>query len=408
MKKMWLLLLYTFFQCYCLEYIGGGIVFYKALSYCSFVLLWFYSLIYKKNRRVISHDKRTRNTLKLIAIFILFSIFPAFFIEDQSISTSIMTTIGFVFVMLNYEILRRLNISPYIVERILLIFSFIYLGVVVINIFTFPNMMFGNGEMDFERGGIRIRSNLLMFGVFSYFYFLYEFFKANKLKYLIFSIIMFIAVATSLFRVYILLMLGLAAILFFKNISLHKGISIIIPLLLIVFFVIPKTEIYNNLVEVSKTQKEVSDNTKEDVRLQAYRYFVIESQSGIESILFGHGVASLGHSDYGKREELRQESTGIYQTDAGWAGCFHDYGIFAVLSFAYLLFLGIFKKKNKSTGYLFYFYVLCFFVNFAHGILQSPIMLYVLVLSFYILNYKPLYDQRVKIENISNQLNNHC
>lgn len=405
MKKMWLLLLYTFLQSYCLEYRGIDIVYYKALSFLSFFLLWFYSLSYKKLYLLKAQDKRTRTTLHIIAVSVFFSIIPAFLIEGQSLSTSIMTTISFVLVMFNYDIYRRMKVNAYTVERIFLMFGFIYFAIVVINILTFPNMIFGSGEMDLDRGGIRIRTNLMMFGVFSFFYYTYYYFKSKKNIYILYSIMMFIAVSSSLFRVYILLMLGLAAILILKNISIRKGILTIIPLVLVLLFIIPKTNIYKNLIEVSMAQKEISDNKKEDVRIQAYKYFVVESQTGIGSVLFGHGIASLGHSEYGNREESRQESTGIYQTDAGWAGCFHDYGIFAVSSFAYLLFIGILKRKSAPNGYLSYFYFLCFFVNFAHGILQSPIMLYVLVLSLYILNYKPLYDKRAKMTGPNMPLN---
>ena len=388
MKKLWPIYLYIFFQCYCLEYKGIDVVHSKALAYASFVLMWVYSFMLRKYNKKNSADRRITSVLNLITIAITLSIVPAYLIEGQSLGTSIMTTMAFIFVMMNYNIFKRLKIDPQRLERILVAFGFIYVGIVIVNILTFPNMLFGSGELDLERGGIRMRSNMLVFGVFSFFYFINEYLIQRKKVYLLYAFVMFIAVASSLFRIFIILMLGLGAILILRYTSLKKKVWILLTLGLIFFLVIPQTSIYKNLVEVSEAQKEVSDNSKEDVRLRGNRYFFIESQTGIGSVLFGHGIASLGHSEYGKKEEARQGETGIYQADAGWGGIFHDYGIIASLGFVYLLLYGVFKKKGRAGKYLSYYYAFVFLVAFAHGVLQNPIMPFLLVTSFYVMNYK--------------------
>ena len=397
MKKMWPIYIFTFFQCYCLEYKGIDMSYCKALAYASFVLMWGYTVLLKKRNKKNVSGRRTINVLHIIALAITLSILPAYFIEGQSIGISFMTTISYIFVMLMYDIWKRLGVDPYQLEKLIVLGGFVYVGVVITNIFTFPDMLFGSGELDLERGGIRMRSNMLMFGVFSYFYFLNKYLIKGKGAYLLYAFIMFVAVASSFFRVFILLMLGLGAFMILHNSSLRKRIWILVTLFLLFFIIIPQTDVYKNLVEVSKAQKDVSDNSQEDIRIQGNRYFFIESQVGLGSVLLGHGIASIGHSEYGKREEARQRESHIYQADAGWGGIFHDYGIIATLGFAYLLVYGYLRKKGQETRYLSYFYILNFTAAFAHGVLQIPIMLYVLVTSFYILDFKPksynLYNQ---------------
>jgi len=391
MKRIWILYIFTFFQCFCLQYKGIDSVICKALSYVSFILVFSYSL-FIHNKRIVNdkYEKKTKKIFHIIAVGITFSIIPACLIEDQPFIISVMTTIGFIFVMLDYDILRRLRIDPEAIERLFVFYGFVYVGIVIVNFLTFPNMIFGSGELDLERGGIRMRSNMLMFGVLSFFYFINKYLNYKKWTSLVSAFIMFVAVASSFFRVYIILMLGLAALMLFLKTTGKRRVAIILSIIVVLFLIIPRTSIYKNLVEVSETQKELSDNSKEDVRIQATRYFVIESQTGIESILLGHGMASYGNSEYGKREELRADNTGFYQADVGWAGCFYDFGLITVLGFMSLLLSGIFRKKNSKTQYLTYFFLFYFLGAIANGHFQYTMLLYILPLAFYVLNYYQL------------------
>ena len=388
MRKVGLLYIFTFFQCFCLEYRELDSTFCKGLSYISFVLVWLYSIMQGRGIEYFSeYDKKISMTFKVITASLFLSIIPAVIIEEQSFSISLMTTIGFIFSMMTYNVIRRLQVSAQSVERMIISFGFVYVAIVIINILTFPDMLFGSGELDLDRGGIRMRSNMLMFGVFSFFYFVNNYIVNKKKKNLLFALIMFFAVSSTLFRVYIVLMLGLASIMLLKYESIQRKVRIGILLFIIFFLVIPQTTIYKNLVEVSEAQKELSNNSKEDVRLQAYRYFVLESQTGLVSVLMGHGIASLGNSDYGEREEIRQDNTGVYQADVGWAGCFYDFGIVVVLAFAFLLFSGILVKKSSPYRYLSYFYVFYVLGAIANGHFQYSMQMLILPLSFYVLTH---------------------
>lgn len=396
--RIWFLFIFVFFQCYCLEFKPLNVTLCKALSYFSFALVWLYTILSTKKVRLKKHDIKTRKIFHILTIGIFLSMLPAVIIEGQSLATSFMTTIGFIFSMMTYGLVRRLNVGTKGVEQVLIIYGFIYVLIVLVNLATFPNMLFGSGELDMDRGGIRMRSNMIMFGALLFFYFLNKYIVYKKKKDLFFAGIMFFAVSASLFRVYIVLMLGLGTLMVLSYVSIRKKIVVTLLMSIVFLIIIPQTTIYKNLAEVSEAQKEMSDNNKEDVRIQGYRYFVYESQTGLESILFGHGIASLGNSEYGRREENRQEETGIYQADVGWAGCFYDFGLITVLSFAYLLIYGILKKKPDSTRYLTYFYSFFFLGAIANGHFQYTMVLILLPLSFYILNFKPLETNNLRLK----------
>lgn len=95
---------------------------------------------------------------KILICGIIFSSFMATFFHEQSFKTSFIAIIPYLFGYLVFYILMKFNIPKEKIEKAIWVFCFISMGIYIINMITFPNIIFGTGkdEYDMSRGIVRL------------------------------------------------------------------------------------------------------------------------------------------------------------------------------------------------------------------------------------------------------------
>lgn len=95
---------------------------------------------------------------KILICGIIFSSFMATFFHEQSLKTSFIAIISYILGYLVFYILMKFNIPKEKIEKTIWVFCFISMGIYIINMITFPNIIFGNGqdEYDMSRGIVRL------------------------------------------------------------------------------------------------------------------------------------------------------------------------------------------------------------------------------------------------------------
>jgi hypothetical protein len=131
--------------------------------------------------------------------------------------------------------------------------------------------------------------------------------------------------------------------------SVVKKIMLTIAVILLFHFVLPQIPVYQSLMETSKEQIERNED-HEDVRLNAYEFYIYKNQTNALTPFFGNGVPSF-ISPWGKRFETEIIHEHAFAVDVGWAGFYWYFGFFTTLALFLLLCRAIRKRKSKDNKY---------------------------------------------------------
>ena len=161
----------------------------------------------------------------------------------------------------------------------------------------------------------------------------------------------------------------LGLLFLFKNLSAIKRLSLIVIVFLIYLFVLPQIPIYNSLVETTKMQAESNKYESEDVRVQAYKFYMYEYQTNTLSHVLGNGVPSFT-SVWGDKFKTITQARHVFAADVGWVGFYWYFGIIATFSLFVMFLKAALKKKDMDKEYLSYWF---YYIIFA-CIASAPIL----------------------------------
>ena len=309
---------------------------------------------------------------------LLTSIIMVTFFQHQTFLTTIVATLPYLFAYSLFYVLMKLNIPKKQIEKCLWAFCLIGMVVYLVNIISFPNMLFGveKDEYDMSRGIIRLSVPSLTIITLCFFYSINQWMISHDRKYIWIILLTFTFIVLSVTRQHILLSTLFGLLFVMQKASWTKKICVAMTCVLLFIFVLPKIPIYQTMVELSESQLVHNQYEEEDIRIQAWRFYTYEYQTNTASILFGNGIPSLGKSQWGIEVEqtISPDYGGnrCFAADVGWAGFFWYFGLFATTGLFILLAKGIKKKKQLHRQYLSYWlmYTIC------AAITSGPILYY--------------------------------
>lgn len=283
--------------------------------------------------------------------------------HEQSLKISLIAILPTILGYSIFYFLMKVNIPKEKIERIIWIFCFISMGIYIINMMSFPNIIFGaeKEEYDMSRGIVRIGINSIELIVLFFFYSINQWMITKKKKYVWLILLTAIFIVLSVTRQIILLSAVLGIFFVLKQASLQKKIIVISFCALFYFIILPQIPIYQTMIDLSESQAERSQTEKEDIRITAWKFYTDEYQTNKLTRVFGNGMPSIGNSKWGndfeKTVSYDYGGNGCFFVDVGWAGFYWLFGAVATLSLIILFFKAIFKKKSSDKQYLSYWFI---------------------------------------------------
>lgn len=295
------------------------------------------------------------------------SIFVSTFVEGQPFLTSCMVMIPHLTYFLFY-LFKKYGLTKELMERIVITISILYAMVIVLNFITYPFVIFGKAELDLSRGGIRNRVPGVDYAVFVMLYFINRFLSTNGRRYIVYSGAYFILICLSLTRQTIAISALLGMLFFFNKISIGRKLFLGIVAFLMFQYVVPQIPLVQNMMNLTEEQSERNAaRDEDDIRIQGYKYFLIEGQQDIPRFFMGHGKASFGNSAFGDRREKFEEETRIFAADVCFSGFLYIFGFIAWLGLMFIMIKGILVRKSPNLQYITYFLLYILLTSLASG-----------------------------------------
>ena len=122
------------------------------------------------------------------------------------------------------------------------------------------------------------------------------------------------------------------------------------------FFIIPQTTIYQNMAELTENQLEMNNGGKDDIRMQAYKYYLFDYNDSLGETIFGNGLYH-SKSEWGKSVSKIIENKGLVLSDVGFASLFHQFGIIGIIILGFFFFK-IFKQSHDKQHLFIKYYIL--------------------------------------------------
>jgi hypothetical protein len=236
--------------------------------------------------------------------------------------------------------LHLIKPDPKELERIFIFYAVIFIVFYILQYLVYPTKIFNVG-MQIDRGTIRIGLAGVAFTSIAYFLLLQRFLTENKVRDLL--ICMLILLVTILLGgrqlIFVLLFMTIIYLVMSKRI---KNRLVIYTLILIAL--IPLYFIFFNIFQEIFEQTLVNlDSGSEDIRVKAYRFFLMKSFPNTLSFITGNGVPSPT-SSYGKNMEIITSRFHYYISDIGIIGNYFYFGMFFLIG-VLMLFWRVFTAK---------------------------------------------------------------
>ena len=259
----------------------------------------------------------------------------------------------------------------------------------IVNLFSFPNMIFGEtkDEYDMSRGFVRIGVPMIEIVVTYFFYSINQWIVTKQRKNIYWILLTAVMIFMSLTRQVIALSAILGMLFIMQKASWFKKISVIAICVFVVYVVLPQIPMVKTMMELSENQA-ANNRNDEDIRVTAWRFYTTEFQTNQLSPILGNGVPSYGKSRWGNFVEQTTALTvdggnACFTVDVGWAGFFWYFGGIATLGLLLLLIKGIRTAKYEDKQYLSYSLTFIALTAIASG----PILYYSQICSLSLILY---------------------
>jgi hypothetical protein len=279
--------------------------------------------------------------IKYIIYSIFLGIIPSLMFWNQSLVESFKGISQFSYFLL-FLFLIKARISPNLIVKTILVFSYCGLILYAIQFFLSGTVLFGAKEEFFEdRGIIRIVFPGEGFMFFALFYYLNKFGRNFTIKYFLLILPFVVMMLLQVTRVYILAF-GLIATYHFMIKSKSKyRIAAIVGFLFCYSFYYNSD---NSIVKGIKDATESDVDQKEDnIRLLEANYFLFDLSNNDISYLIGNG-AYYNSSSFGKKLLSLSKDYNFYLDDLGLLKGYILFGILFVLGYV-LIFIKSFTFK---------------------------------------------------------------
>lgn len=276
-------------------------------------------------------------------------------IQGQSFSVSFVAMLQYIFSYLYLYVLMKYRPSEDFIEKAFKVLTLCSLVMYLVNLASFPNMVFGEtkDEYDMSRGFVRIGMPMIEIVVTYFFYNINKWITTRDKKTVYWIILTMAMIFMSLTRQVIALSAALGLLFIMQKASWVKKGVVILSCVFIVYVVLPQIPMVKTMMELSKDQAS-SNEDDDDIRVKAWRFYTQEYQTNEITPIVGNGVPGIGNSPWGNRVGQALEYTHCLLVDVGWAGFFWLFGGITTLALLLLLLKAIFMKKRSDRQYLTY------------------------------------------------------
>ena len=353
-----------------------------------FYLIGVLSLYIAITRGCNLHERHyPRKSFLLLIVGMIISSFMPTFYHGQSLSVTLISTLPYFLGYIYFFIFLKLDVQYEKVIRLLWVLCFVGMSVYVINMISFPNILFGVREENYDltRGIARLSIPFMDFIVLLFFFSINRWIRTNKRKWILLIILSSIYIVLSVTRQSIICSFVLGILFILKKASLIKKIAVVVILYFCITYFIPQIPIFKTMMELTQTQIDQNKYDDENIRLKAWKFYTYEYQTNDITAILGNGMPSFGKSFWGNKVQKETKDNGCLMVDVGWAGFYWFFGIFATIGIFSVLMYAAFKKKDMDKQYLTYWIIYIILTSFAsgallyyHQILNISIVLYLI------------------------------
>lgn len=332
----------------------------------------------------------------VLMVMLVVSTFMASFYHPQSITASIIAQSTSIMAFGSFFILMLLNPDPDRLIRYLWYTLPITFIVFVANFLTIPHNIFGEPMIaDISRGIMRVRIPLLQVVLLLFFYAIGRWHTdRKKWRWIALGTACYLMIILSVTRQAILFSSVLGFFFILQNFSWIKKIVLGLFIASVGYLTFTNLPMYDEMKEISEEQlDDTTSDTKEDVRIGAWRYYGYEANETVETFLLGNGTPSAGKSLWGKRFDSYAEETGYLTGDVSYPACIFMYGIIFTISLLLIIILAIIKKKAHEHEYLTYFMLASLLQGVASGVWFYYEEIFINMIALYLI-YTKVYSSR--------------
>lgn len=306
----------------------------------------------------------------LFMALIFVSTIPGTVFHLQSYPVTFVATLPYLLGYFYFWILLRTGLPDKFILKWLFIGCALAVPVYFINLFSFPDVVFGEELIgDFSRGILRVPV------VYSEMMVLFLLYGINRIllkdkRWRFWACacgVCLLMIFMSVVRQLILYSLVLGILFLMKNFSWTKKLMVIAVGIFTVVYVLPMIPAYNTMLELSQDQIDKNEE-EENVRIGAWRYYTFEHQTNDITPFIGNGVPSFGNSIWGSVFDDEIEYNGYLYADVSWAGIIYLFGWIAFAALLILMIKAMVRRKEPDKEYLTYWFVYVILSGIAAGI----------------------------------------
>lgn len=313
------------------------------------ILIMFYILMRSKVGGICS-------VANYIVAALVISHFSAWLFHDQNIVLTWRIAYPWFGICLCF-LLYKLKYTQNEIYTGLMIFGGIWMIAYIVSVVSLPESIFRNPYEDsddlMQRGWYRIYIAGSAVNFLLFYWNLQRYITLKRKSYLVYTIGFMFAIFTTLSRQHILLTSVMFLIIIAKDVNWKRKIAILSLFGVFAFYYVPKTEMYKNLVFLTEMQIDRNEQ-RDDIRLQAYKYYFGYNKDNYGQILFGNGFYH-SNSSYGRKITSIINSSGRILADVGGVAIYFYFGLVGYALFI-VAFWKIFKyRKNEEMKFVNYY-----------------------------------------------------
>jgi hypothetical protein len=334
-----------------------------------------------------------KNAIILFLFGLLINIVSAYVNQRQSFLDTFLTMGTTYFFILFYFYLHYIQVNRKFLENIIIAFAIIYSIFYIIQILSYPQVIFQSPVMSEDRGTIRLRIEGNGFLMLGYFLLLNRFIVTRKFINLFLAIGFFFILLLGGFRTLTLIAFLLSGFMLIKLVK-HSFMGYML-IVLLSFSVVglfqfkPTSKIINRMITASIEEKnEGFDN----IRLKELAfYFNIYPQNKSVFILGGGLPGSKG--SYAQSMEFIGSSYEFYWTDLGLLGFYIIVGVIALFGLLWYTIKAISFKTKQDSQYLNFYFAYLLLVSIPTMEIYRPGIFGIEAIALYLIDLDAVYDR---------------
>lgn len=291
--------------------------------------------------------------IALIILSIFTSMFMAYYSRDQSIGQTILAQRA-LYYYLFYFALHQLKVSPRDIEKIFLALGIIYIALYLVQYFLYPTVLF-DAYVRSDRGTVRIYLPGSDYMFITFFYSIQYFFRTNKFKYLIYSLLIFsIFILTGGRQTMATVVLVVVMFLFFDRKIKSRILLFSLGIIGVAAIFIIARDIFEAILVESRKDLNYG---KEYIRLRAAEFYLTDFFKNTWAYITGNGMY-FTRSQYGKEVFYYSSVRHFTLGDIGIIGNYAIYGAFFVIAVLIICFKSLLIRFEAD-----YFFIKLMFIT---------------------------------------------